>query len=154
MLGKQDNCQVAMSISLANNQGSLPVAWQLSLPEDWAADPERRAKAGVPGESASPRRHGSRCGSYAHCWIKARRTTACWPMLAKGVDNAFRQALSDIGLLYAVGVTSAVVIWPPDVQPLPPNPYSGMGRPPVVPRRTAALQPVSVKNFRPVAVSR
>jgi SRSO17 transposase len=62
-----------------------------------------------------------------------------------GVDNAFRQALSDMGLLYAVGVTSAVVVWPPEVQPLPPKRYSGKGRPPVVPRRTAALRPMSVK---------
>ena len=50
MLGKQDNCQVAVSISLASNQGSLPVAWQLYLPGEGAADPERRAKAGVPEE--------------------------------------------------------------------------------------------------------
>jgi SRSO17 transposase len=61
------------------------------------------------------------------------------------VDTAFRQALSEMGLLYAVGVTSAVVIWPPGVEPLPPKPYSGMGRPPVMPRRTARRQPMSVK---------
>lgn len=61
------------------------------------------------------------------------------------MDNVFRQALSDMGLAYAVGITSAVVVWPPGVQPLPPKPYSSMGRPPVVPRRTTALQPVSVK---------
>lgn len=36
-----------------------------------------------------------------------------------GVDNAFRRALSDMGLIYAVGVTSAVVVWPPGVVPLP-----------------------------------
>ncbi|WP_157636485.1 IS701 family transposase, partial [Burkholderia ubonensis] len=47
-LGKQDNCQVAVSVSLACDQGSLPVAWRLYLPEEWAADVERRAKAGVP----------------------------------------------------------------------------------------------------------
>jgi SRSO17 transposase len=62
-----------------------------------------------------------------------------------GVDSAFRQALSDMGLLYAVGVTSAVVVWPPGVEPLPPKRYGGKGRPPVVPRRTAKLQPMSVK---------
>ncbi len=56
------------------------------------------------------------------------------------VDNAFRQARSDLGLLYAVGVTSAVVVWPPGVKPLLPKLYSGMGRPPVMPRRTPALQ--------------
>jgi len=59
-------------------------------------------------------------------------------------DNTFRQALSDVGLLYAVGVTSAVVVWPPGVKQLPPEPYSGIGRPPVMPRRTPALQPMSV----------
>jgi len=62
-----------------------------------------------------------------------------------GVDTAFRQTLSDMGLLYAVGVTSAIVVWPPGVEPLPPKPYSGMGRPPVMPRRTARRQPMSVK---------
>jgi SRSO17 transposase len=62
-----------------------------------------------------------------------------------GVDTAFRQALSDMGLTYAVGVTSAVVVWAPGVEPLPPVPYSGKGRPPVMPRRTPELQPTSVK---------
>lgn len=52
-----------------------------------------------------------------------------------------------MGLLYAVGITSAVVVWPPGIQPLPPKPYSGVGRPPVVPQRTATRQPVSVKTL-------
>jgi SRSO17 transposase len=50
MLGKQDDGQVATSISLASKQGRLPAARQLYLLRDWAADPERRAKAGVPKE--------------------------------------------------------------------------------------------------------
>jgi SRSO17 transposase len=62
-----------------------------------------------------------------------------------GVDTAFRRALDEMGLLYVVGVTSAVVVWPPGVKPLPPAPYKGKGRPPVMPRRTADLQPISVK---------
>src|SRR6476660_6092425 len=48
VLGKQDNCQVAVSVSLACDQGSLPVAWQLYLPQEWADDLPRRRKAGVP----------------------------------------------------------------------------------------------------------
>ena len=47
-LGKQDNCQVAVSLSVANDHASLPIAYQLFLPEVWARDPARRAKAGVP----------------------------------------------------------------------------------------------------------
>ena len=47
-LGKQDNCQVAVSLSLANHHASLPVAYRLYLPEDWAGDSKRRRKTGVP----------------------------------------------------------------------------------------------------------
>jgi len=47
---KQENCQIAMSLSVATHQGSLPVAYRLYLPKDWAEDPVRRAKAGVPEE--------------------------------------------------------------------------------------------------------
>ena len=43
-LGKQDNCQVAVSLSLANRHASLPVAWLLYLPQEWAADRARRRR--------------------------------------------------------------------------------------------------------------
>ncbi|EIZ79503.1 transposase [Novosphingobium sp. Rr 2-17] len=46
-LGKQDNCQVAVSLSVANESASLPVAWRLYLPEIWLGDPERRQKAKI-----------------------------------------------------------------------------------------------------------
>ncbi len=49
-LGKQANCQVAVSLSIANHCASLPVAYRLYLPKDWAADRARRKKAGVPSE--------------------------------------------------------------------------------------------------------
>ena len=49
-LGKQDNCQVAVSLSVANHHASLPVAYRLYLPKDWAKDRTRRRKAGVPKE--------------------------------------------------------------------------------------------------------
>ena len=47
-LGKQDDCQVAVSLSFANHHASLPVNWRLYLPKEWASDYERRRKAGVP----------------------------------------------------------------------------------------------------------
>src|SRR5580693_435671 len=49
-LGKQANCQVAVTLSIANHHASLPVAYRLYLPNAWAEDDERRAKAGVPEE--------------------------------------------------------------------------------------------------------
>src|SRR5437660_11953632 len=47
-LGKRDNCQVAVSLSLANHAASLPIAWRLYLPLEWTADAERRAASGIP----------------------------------------------------------------------------------------------------------
>ena len=47
-LGKQDNCQVAVTLSLADRTASLPVAYRLYLPQEWVDDPARRQKAGVP----------------------------------------------------------------------------------------------------------
>src|SRR5437899_11121913 len=47
-LGKEANCQVAVSLSIANHSASLPVAYRLYLPKDWASDNARRGKAGVP----------------------------------------------------------------------------------------------------------
>ncbi len=49
-LGKQENCQVAVSLSVAAWQASLPVAWPLYLPTEWAED-RRRRTADAPGAS-------------------------------------------------------------------------------------------------------
>ena len=145
VLGKQDNCQVAVSVSLACEQGSLPVAWQLYLPRNWAEDATRRLKAGVPKEiefATKPQISLQQLqalldqGAPHHCVLADA---------GYGIDYAFRQGLTTMGLAYVVGITSAVVVWPPGQEPLPPKPYSGMGRPPVMPRRTAKRQPVSVK---------
>jgi SRSO17 transposase len=51
-LGKQANCQAAVTLSLANHDASLPVAYRLYLPKAWAEDAYRRAKAGVPEDIA------------------------------------------------------------------------------------------------------
>src|SRR6202049_446744 len=45
-VGKQDNCRVAVSLSVTTENASMPVAFQLYLPEVWASDKTRRARAG------------------------------------------------------------------------------------------------------------
>lgn len=136
VLGKQDNCQVAVSVSLATEQASVPVAYRLYLPKEWAQDPERRRKAHVPAEvDFAPKTQIAlqqleallADGAPRHCVLADA---------GYGVDSAFRERLSELGLDYVVGVTSAVVVWPPGIEPLPPKPYEGVGRRPVVPRRT------------------
>jgi SRSO17 transposase len=123
------------------------VAWQLYLPHIWAEDDARRAKAGIPEDiefATKPQIALQQLqgllseGAPRHCVLADA---------GYGIDYAFRQGLSDQGLAYVVGITSAVVVWPPGVQPLPPKPYRGMGRPPVMPRRTAKRQPVNVRTL-------
>jgi|SRR5882672_2960903 len=80
MLGKQDNCQVAVSVTLACHSGSLPVAWRLYLPQEWASDAPRRDKARVPQDIESPPSLPSRSSRSSTCWNKVRPSTVCWPM--------------------------------------------------------------------------
>ena len=147
VLGKQDNCQVAVSVTLACEEGSLPVAWQLYLPHVWAQDDARRHKAGIPEDTEFATKPQIALQQIRHLLAQGAPRHCVLADAGYGIDYAFRQGLSDLGLHYMVGITSAVVVWPPGLEPLPPKPYSGMGRPPVMPRRTAKRQPVNVKTL-------
>ncbi len=149
MLGKQDNCQVAVSVTLACRAGSLPVAWRLYLPKEWADDAPRREKAGVPQgvefatKPAIALEHIERLvqqGAPKHCVLADA---------GYGVDTTFRERLSELGLPYVVGVTGQVTVWPPGREPLPPQPYSGRGRVPKRLRMGQATQhrPQSIKEL-------
>jgi len=47
-VGKQDNCRVAVSLSVTTEKASMPVAYRLYLPQSWIEDRQRRKKTGVP----------------------------------------------------------------------------------------------------------
>jgi len=147
VLGKQDNCQVAVSISLASEQASVPVAYRLYLPKEWAQDPERRQKAGVPADIGFATKNEIALQQLETLLAEGAPRYCVLADAGYGVDQAFRQRLTDLGLPYVVGITSSVVVWPPGIEPLPPKHYSGKGRPPLVPRRTRLRQPVSVKDL-------
>ena len=145
MLGKQDNCQVAVSVSLACEEGSLPVAWRLYLPHEWADDAARRERAEVPAEVRFATKPQIALQQLEALLAGGAPRNCVLADAGYGVDTAFRLRLSELGLPYVVGITSAVVVWPPGIEPLPAKSYSGKGRPPVMPRRTARRQPMSVK---------
>src|SRR5207247_5935702 len=52
-VGKQDNCRVAVSLSVTTEKASMPIAFRLYLPEAWIKDRKRRKKTGVPDEIKS-----------------------------------------------------------------------------------------------------
>jgi SRSO17 transposase len=144
-LGKQDNCQVAVSISLANEAFSLPVAYQLYLPKEWAEDPERRKLAKVPEKVAFATKP-----ALALQLLEQLKGVAGLPKLVVvdagyGVDTAFRQRLTALGFSYVVGITGTVSVWPDGQAPLPPKPWSGRGLKPKRLRRDAEHQPLSAR---------
>lgn len=152
VLGKQDNCQVAVSVSLACESGSLPVAWQLYLPREWAEDAPRRQKAGVPPHIAFATKTAIALqqlqrllehGAPRHCVLADA---------GYGTETAFREGLRLLELPYVVGITGQVSVWGAGREPLPPAPYSGRGNVPSRLRVGSEVrnQPQSVKD---VAIS-
>ena len=121
MLGKQDNCQVAVSVSLACEAASLPVAWQLYLPREWAGDPARRAKAGVPEALQFATKPAIALRQIEHLMGQGAPRHCVLADAGYGVDTAFRDRLSELGLRYVVGVTGSVTVWSAGREPLPPR---------------------------------
>jgi SRSO17 transposase len=144
-LGKTDNCQIAVTLSIANHAASLPIAYQLYLPEDWSSDLARREKAHVPDDVKFKTKR-----QIALAQIKAALQDGVRPgvVLADagyGVNGAFRAGLTRMGLTYAVGVQSHTSVWGPGVKPLPPAAWGGRGRPTTRLRRDVEHAPAQVK---------
>jgi SRSO17 transposase len=76
-LGKQDNCQVAVSLSVANHHASLPVAYRLYLPKDWGRTAPVGARRVCPRRSASRPSRRSRSSSCAGRASPAYRGVWC-----------------------------------------------------------------------------
>ena len=146
-LGKQENCQVAVSLSVANDQASLPVAYRLYLPEGWAADPQRRAKAGVPEEIGFETKTAIALGQLRQAREAGIPVGIVLGDAAYGDESDFRVGVAELDLHYVLGIRPGTSVWPPGRAPLPPAPWSGRGRPPTRLRRSLEHQPVSVKDL-------
>lgn len=146
-LGKQDNCQVAVSLSAANDHASLPIAYRLYLPHEWADDADRRAQAGVPDDvvfQTKPQIPLDQLRAALAAGIEAEIVLAD---AGYGTDTDFRDSITDAGLPYVVGIQSSTSLWPPGVEPLPPKPWSGRGRRTSAIRRDGEHQPISAKQL-------
>lgn len=76
------------SLSVATGQASLPVAYQLYLPESWANDPDRRAKAGVPEDVIFRTKPEIALARIRAALRPASRGAWCWPMPATTPPSA------------------------------------------------------------------
>src|ERR1700741_2756531 len=146
-LGKQDNCQAAVSLSIASRQASLPVRYRLYLPQEWADDAVRRRKAHVPKEIVFETKPEIALEQIR--WACAAGLPRGVVLLDAGYGNhtALRAQISPLGLSYPAGILSSTSVWAPGTEPLPPKRWSGRGRPPTRPRRSARRKPVSVRQL-------
>lgn len=146
-LGKICNCQVAVSLSLANEWASLPIAYDLYLPKPWADDLERREKAGVPPEikfRTKPQIALDQIEAVHQAGLELGVIVAD---AAYGDLPDFRDGLTALSLRYCVGVRETTSVWPEGRGPLPPKPYSGRGPRPKLLRRDKRHRPISVKEL-------
>jgi SRSO17 transposase len=123
-LGRVDNCQVAVSLHLAGEDGSACIGLRLYLPEEWAKDSARRKKAGIPSDI-----------QFEPKWKLALEQLDCaldWGLARHvvladagyGDTTEFRQGLRERQLNYVVGVQSSLVVWAPGTGPIPPRPWT------------------------------
>jgi SRSO17 transposase len=141
-LGKEGNCQVAVSLSIANHHASLPVAYRLYLPREWASDSVRRRKAGVPVRI--------RFKTKQEIALEQIRW-ACEAGLPRGValmdgdygrNAKLRMGITALGLPYLVGIQSSPLVWRPGSVPEPGHerPKRGrLGEPNLISVKQAAL---------------
>ena len=146
-VGKQDNCRVAVSLSVTTETSSMPVAFRLYLPEVWASDPERRKKAGVPGEIAFQTKPQIALDQIKRARERGVPTGVVLADAGYGNDMKFREQLAEWRLTYVAGIQSTVTVWKPGEQPAPAPKGKGLGRPPKLLQRDPKHQPVTVKDL-------
>lgn len=144
-LGKLANCQVAVSLSVATHQASLPIAYRLYLPKDWIDDPARRAKAGVPTDITFQTKPEIALRQVRQALADGVQPAVVLMDPAYGCDGKLRGGLSELGLSYVAGILPTTTVWRPGEAPLPPMSWSGRGRRPTRLHRDATHQPLSVK---------
>jgi SRSO17 transposase len=146
-LGKQENCQVAVTLNLANEAVSIPVAYRLYLPEGWADDRRRRRAAGVPDEVAFQTKWEIAVEAITGLQRDGLPPAPVVADAGFGGVTEFRDALTQRGIPYVVGVSGETSVWPPGLAPLGPRRWSGRGRPPTRLRHTRQRRPVSITSL-------
>ncbi|MGQ9916264.1 MAG: IS701 family transposase [Bryobacteraceae bacterium] len=145
--GKKDNCQVAVTLSVATWEASLPVAYRLYLPREWADDWTRRRKAGVPEEIEFQTKPEIAFGQIRAALNSELPFGVVMADAVYGADARFREQLRRLDLQYVVGVQADVSLWRPGEEP----PAAGLrgkpGRPSRLPGRSRENRPVSAREL-------
>jgi len=145
-LGKQENCQVAVSLSIATDIGSIPIDYRLYLPKEWMDDVARCNKVGVPEDIAFKTKPEIAIDQIRNAKKANLPTGIVLADPGYGDNTEFREELSAEGLQYAVGIKPGTTVWTSGNVPLPPKEWQGRGRKAVNLRRDPEHTPKSVKE--------
>jgi len=120
-LGKEANCQVAVSLSIANHFASLPVGYRLYLPKEWAEDRTRRDRAGVPEDLRFKTKQQIALELVQRAHAAGLPLGVLLMDLDYGRDSRLRTSVSALGLSYVAGIQPNVLMWAPGTGPKRPD---------------------------------
>jgi SRSO17 transposase len=146
-VGKQENCRVAVSLSISTAEVSLPIAWRLYLPEVWTQDKKRRKATGIPPEVKFQTKPGIALQQIRTAVDQGLPTAPLLADAAYGNDTGFRDGITELDLPYVVGIQSSMNVWQPGEAPLPKRKWKGIGRPTKLLRRNQRHTPVAVRKL-------
>jgi SRSO17 transposase len=144
-LGKQENCQAAVSLSITNHHASLPVRYQLYLPQDWAGDAARRRKAGVPAEIVFKTKPEIAIDQIRWAIKNGLPPGVALMDVGYGNNSWLRSEIGALSLCYVAGIRADTTVWPPGAKLLARRKYRKPG--PTRVSRRDKNNPVSVKEL-------
>src|SRR5246127_3772443 len=109
-LGKQANCQVAVTLSIATHQGSLPIAYRLYLPREWAEGTARRKKAHVPKAITFKTKPQIALEQIRAAWAAGVPGGAVLFDASYGSNSRLRSGVSELGLSYVAAIVATVKV--------------------------------------------
>ena len=146
-LGKKENCQVAVSLSVATASASLPIALQLYLTEDWAGDAARRKETHIPKEVQFQTKPQIGLAQIRRAVEESVPPGVVLADEVYGSNREFREGVAELKLDYSLAVRATTTVWALERQPLPPQPWKGKGPRPTRMRRDEAHQPITAKQL-------
>jgi len=111
-LGKQANCQVAVTLSIANHHASLPIAYRLYLPRVWADDKARRKKAHVPASLRFKTKPQIALDQIRAALLAGIAPGVVLMDASYGNNSILRQAITGLGLAYVAAILSTTKVRP------------------------------------------
>ena len=125
LIGKRDNCQATVNLSVGTESASLPIAYELYLPETWSEDRERRRKAGVPDEVVFRTQPLIAAEQMQRAVADGVPRAPVFPDAAYGNDTKLRQARLNMGAGNGTGIddghSTNAVRMASGHEPLPPK---------------------------------